>query len=71
MASDFGWDGAVQVVFLPGALIQPTAYAPLARTMARRGYPSYVARFEFNLGEWATLLLVVVAGGISPIWMPL
>lgn len=40
-----------QVVIFPGALVPPSAYAPLARTMARKGYPSYILRFEFNLGE--------------------
>ncbi|CAM9285864.1 unnamed protein product [Ectocarpus sp. 4 AP-2014] len=39
----------VGVVIFPGALVPPSAYAPLARTMARKGYPSYILRFEFNL----------------------
>eukprot|EP00752_Nemacystus_decipiens_P003850 g3542.t1 len=39
----------VGVVILPGALVPPLAYAPLARTLARKGYPSYVVRFDFDL----------------------
>ncbi|CAM9514638.1 unnamed protein product [Ectocarpus sp. 13 AM-2016] len=44
------------VVIFPGALVPPSAYAPLARTMARKGYPSYILRFEFNLATngWET-----------------
>lgn len=40
-----------QVVILPGALVPPLAYAPLARTMAQKGHPSYVVRFDFDLGK--------------------
>eukprot|EP00903_Cladosiphon_okamuranus_P006494 g6351.t3 len=40
----------VGVIIFLGALILPSAYAPLARTMARRGHPSYLLRFGFNLG---------------------
>ena len=40
-----------QMVILPGAFIPPLAYAPLARTMARKGHPSYIVRFDYNLGK--------------------
>ncbi|CAM9223043.1 unnamed protein product [Scytosiphon promiscuus] len=39
----------VGVVILPGALVSPTAYAPLARSMAQRGHPSFIVRFDFDL----------------------
>ncbi|CAM9222912.1 unnamed protein product [Scytosiphon promiscuus] len=39
----------VGIIILPGALIPPTAYAPLARSMAQRGHPTFIVRFDFNL----------------------
>ena len=40
-----------KVIILPGGLVSPLAYAPLARTMAQKGYSSFVVRFDFDLGE--------------------
>ncbi|CAM9500439.1 unnamed protein product [Ascophyllum nodosum] len=37
------------VIILPGGLVSPLAYAPLARTMAQKGYSSFVVRFDFDL----------------------
>lgn len=39
-----------QVIILPGAMVPPLAYAPLARTLAQKGHTSYVVRFDFGLG---------------------
>ena len=33
---------SVGLVFFPGALVSPIAYAPLARATARAGFPSYI-----------------------------
>jgi len=33
---------SVGLVFFPGALVSPVAYAPLARATARAGFPSYI-----------------------------
>ena len=46
---------AHQVVILPGAFVPTLAYAPLARNMARKGHPSYVVRFDFDVGKYALL----------------
>ncbi|CAN0344506.1 unnamed protein product [Laminaria digitata] len=40
------------VIVLPGALVSPLAYAPLARTMARSGHPSFILPFDFNLANF-------------------
>lgn len=40
-----------QVIILPGAFISPFAYSPLARDLARRGYPSFILRLPLNMGE--------------------
>lgn len=37
-----GTPAAVGLVFFPGALVDPTAYAPLARAVAEAGYPVIV-----------------------------
>eukprot|EP00752_Nemacystus_decipiens_P003849 g3541.t1 len=42
----------VGVVILPGMFVPPLAYAPLARTLARKGHPSYVVRFDFDLAYY-------------------
>ncbi|CAM9500367.1 unnamed protein product [Ascophyllum nodosum] len=43
---------AAGVIILPGALVSPLAYAPLARTMAQKGYSSFVHTTD-RIG-WAT-----------------
>lgn len=35
-------DAPVALVFFPGALVDPIAYAPLARSAAAQGFPSYI-----------------------------
>ncbi|CAM9500507.1 unnamed protein product [Ascophyllum nodosum] len=42
----------VGVIILPGGLVSPLAYAPLARTMAQKGYSSFVVRFDFDLAYY-------------------
>lgn len=37
------------VLFFPGALVQPEAYAPLARDLAKKGYPSYIQKIPFRI----------------------
>lgn len=39
-----------QVIIIPAALVSPFAYSILARSLAQRGYPSFVVRLPFNLG---------------------
>lgn len=39
-----------QVIIIPGALISPFAYSIMARSLAQRGYPSFVVRLPFDLG---------------------
>jgi pimeloyl-ACP methyl ester carboxylesterase len=44
--------GAAGLVFLPGGMVQPEAYAPLARGIAAEGFPVLLVRFPF-LGRHA------------------
>lgn len=41
------------LIFYPGALVDPRAYAPLARAIARRGYPVKVLRLPYRLAPTA------------------
>lgn len=42
----------IGVIVLPGSLVSPPAYAPLARMLARNGHPSFVLKFNFNLATF-------------------
>ncbi|CAM9897110.1 unnamed protein product, partial [Phaeothamnion confervicola] len=42
----------VRFIIVPGALVSPLAYAPVARALAGKGYPTYIARLPFNLELW-------------------
>lgn len=46
-------DPAVGVIFYPGALVDPRAYAPLGRTLASRGYLVYITPMPLNLAVLA------------------
>ncbi len=37
------------VLFFPGALVQPEAYAPLAKKLAQKGYSSYIPKIPFRI----------------------
>ncbi|CAM9961673.1 unnamed protein product [Ectocarpus fasciculatus] len=49
-------DGKVGVIIIPGGLVSPFAYSILARSLAQRGYPTFVLRLPFNLAfyGWTT-----------------
>eukprot|EP00752_Nemacystus_decipiens_P016500 g14749.t2 len=49
-------DAIVGVIIIPAALVSPFAYSILARSLAQRGYPSFVVRLPFNLAfyGWTT-----------------
>ena len=47
----FGHNTLLKVVILSGMFIPPLAYAPLARNMAQKGHPSFIVRFDFDLGK--------------------
>ncbi|CAM9173446.1 unnamed protein product [Hapterophycus canaliculatus] len=51
-----GDGGQVGVIIVPGALVSPFAYSILARSLAQRGYPSFVVRLPFDLAlyGWTT-----------------
>lgn len=51
-----GEDAVVGVIILPAALVSPFAYSILARSLAQRGYPTFVVRLPFNLAfyGWTT-----------------
>lgn len=44
-----GEHSRVGIVFYPGARVDPRAYAPLARTVAERGYLFVIVRMPYNL----------------------
>ncbi|CAN0090721.1 unnamed protein product [Scytosiphon promiscuus] len=50
-------EGMVGVIIIPGALVSPFAYSILARSLAQRGYPSFVVRLPFDLAlyGWTTV----------------
>ncbi|MEQ8578451.1 MAG: alpha/beta fold hydrolase [Balneola sp.] len=37
------------VLFFPGALVQPEAYAPLAKKLAQKGYSFYIQKIPFRI----------------------
>ncbi|MEO9885613.1 MAG: alpha/beta fold hydrolase [Balneola sp.] len=37
------------ILFFPGALVQPEAYAPLARKLAKHGYEVYIQKIPFRI----------------------
>ena len=37
------------VLIFPGALVQPEAYAPLAKKLAQKGYSSYIQKIPFRI----------------------
>jgi pimeloyl-ACP methyl ester carboxylesterase len=37
---------ATALAFCPGGLVDPTAYAPMARALAGRGYPTYIVKLD-------------------------
>jgi alpha-beta hydrolase superfamily lysophospholipase len=39
----------VSLLFFPGALVQPEAYAPLLRDLAMKGYSSYIQKIPFRI----------------------
>jgi predicted alpha/beta-hydrolase family hydrolase len=39
----------VGLIFYPGALVEPEAYAPLVRSMAEQGYPAFLVELPFRL----------------------
>jgi len=39
----------ISLLFFPGALVQPEAYAPLARKLAERGYSVYIQKIPFRI----------------------
>lgn len=41
-------DNAPGLIFLPGAMVEPTAYAPLLRGIANAGYPVVLVRLPFR-----------------------
>ncbi|MDP2183651.1 MAG: alpha/beta hydrolase [Actinomycetota bacterium] len=47
--SPVGEHSRVGIVFYPGARVDPRAYAPLARTIAERGYLVVVVHMPYNL----------------------
>lgn len=62
-----------QVIIIPGALVSPFAYSILARSLAQRGYPSFILRLPFDLGmivSFASTLIVcspqVVSCSLTP-----
>lgn len=40
---------SVAVLFYPGALVEPVAYAPLARSLAKQGYPVFIQPIPLRL----------------------
>ena len=41
-----------EVIFYPGALVDPEAYAPLARTIAGSGYAVTIVKMPFRMARW-------------------
>lgn len=41
-----------EVIFYPGALVDPEAYAPLAREIAGRGYDVSIIKMPFRMARW-------------------
>lgn len=41
-----------EVIFYPGALVDPEAYAPLARTIASHGYSVTIIKMPFRMARW-------------------
>jgi pimeloyl-ACP methyl ester carboxylesterase len=39
---------AAGLIFLPGGMVEPVAYAPLLRTIARAGYPTYLVNLPMR-----------------------
>ncbi|MYL33618.1 alpha/beta hydrolase [Pontibacillus yanchengensis] len=37
------------VIFYPGGLVEPESYAPLARGIAKQGYPTYIVKMPLDL----------------------
>jgi hypothetical protein len=44
----------VGLVFYPGGLVDPTAYAPVLRRIAEEGYPVFITPMPLNLGIFKT-----------------
>ncbi len=43
--------GATEVLFFPGGLVDPLAYAPLARKLAENGYTTHVVKMPWRLAQ--------------------
>jgi pimeloyl-ACP methyl ester carboxylesterase len=50
---------AAGLIFLPGATIEPKAYAPLLRAVAEAGYPVALVRLPFRMAPTAASLAAV------------
>jgi len=44
----------VGLIFFPGGMVQPDAYAPLARTIAERGYNVFIVKLPFGSAPFAS-----------------
>lgn len=51
---------AAALVFLPGAMVDPHAYAPLARGVARHGYPVHVLKLPLRIAPFEAQRLAAV-----------
>ena len=44
---------ATGFIFYPGAMVDPKAYAPMARELAERGFSVYIVKLPLRLAPWA------------------
>ena len=69
--------GQVGLMFFPGALVEPAAYAPLAHATAAAGFPTYIVelprRGAFGGAEdpalWARVQRLLGQPGMPPRWL--
>ncbi|MHA3773091.1 alpha/beta hydrolase [Verrucomicrobiota bacterium sgz303538] len=40
------------LIFVPGAMVEPTAYAPLARSVAERGYTTIIVKLPWRMASF-------------------
>lgn len=65
------------LIFIPGAMVEPTAYAPLARSVAEHGYTAIVIKLPWRMASSdsqrrsvvARVANVIQSGGASTRWV--
>jgi pimeloyl-ACP methyl ester carboxylesterase len=69
--------GRAALIFLPGAIVEPTAYAPLARSAAERGYTAIIIKLPLRMASFdsqrrsvlARVNKVIASGARSTRWV--